>query len=1432
MCTALFGHLVNWKNIRVCTEYIHYLMLETEGMPGSGLASRLPFDASFIKILKLWEATYLTPALVDALFKKGMTVTLAEIGDVVDRLGNGQMEADLLVSLCNNCRTAVDYKYFYSEALRQHKPTLAVALIHCGHKVDPKGVLSKIKYCELRSDYAASLGRSCNSPQRSKLLTDMLNNGNKELIHVVMTSGSLSPDEVQINRIAPIILANLGTELLNELFKKLPPSLHLGKDYFKRICDTRCSGEVKADFLSLLLEHNASNLVDEEDVVRIVDLKRVNNDQVAKIAQLCPKVLRTKVLKRLLDAGNNKAVTIAFLDSGPIKPEKVNPKTIAPHCFSNPNWEMLELLVKKVPPCGPRKVLVKYYEAIQSSGPSDEVKAQLFCLLLKNKAGVKILNPSDSTQVIHVATELALNTGNMELLETACSLVDYPLRCDDLGQTPFHLAMKRKESSYCVQVCEILNKYPKIANPLKKDRFSKVAADYASSSRDKRLKILLQTEKSMDACAANEHATTLPQLEKKHEQINKPEVSLSEHRGATSQDKSSTSCQHKKVDKSKPMPRSPEAKDGPTKGEKDEKTSLTVTKDDSRQEANQWKSLLDRVVHKGTDYFKTPHPLSPTNLSRQESEQGKEQVQDPAFEEEIEDEDDQGSFSGIDSEDKREVTWEVECTEKVVKFLKNKRHPSRIISAATEKIRRLGHERSRSLCKPVAKENKLFEAKLTKSARILWGYDIQFSDSCTRRANKDRIGTPVHIYSEVIRVWDIVLDHDKIHHAVQNVLKSMERGKNANVNLRIIGNKQARDKRSSEPREFVLQPDDQESVATDYDKFVPAASIREDEYNVLHFYSVSMEFVNSILNGQDARRDFPFKEWPKEHDIINMPQGRESILLLGRSGTGKTTCCLYRLWNEFCMYWVEAINKGPLCLRRPLSIEESDLQVTENDDEFQEDTSKETLEEAALPDTDSTSEGSEQDLQHLHQVFVTKNYVLCAQVRKKFYDMCASHHELLADHLPFEEKYKSLPIDLSQIEDHGYPLFVTSREFLILLDSSINDLNIENSKAFFPRDKDGNLAVTILSSDYDHEELDTLLELDEDNESDDEEEDSHEEAKTTETKMHSSTKWQEVTSQYFSDKIWSKISHKCEMKRDIDPLLVWMEIKSFIKGSAQAVQSSTGFLTLDEYETLGKKMAVNFSGNREMIYSLFEEYQSYVQRNRSQNLFDECDLLHHIYQRLKKRRSDLPWSIHHFYVDEVQDFTQAELLLVLHCCRDPNGLFLTGDTAQSIMRGVSFRFKDVVSLFHEAKEKARRCYSRKITVPKIHELEINFRSHSGILKLAASVIHLLKEMFPFSFDNLPVDNGLYPGPKPVLLVSCKINDLAFLLRKNKRESSFIEFGARQVIIVQTEDAKKKMPDDLKSGIVLTVFEAKGLEFDDVLLYNFFHDSNVSCLYCE
>lgn len=72
-----------------------------------------------------------------------------------------------------------------------------------------------------------------------------------------------------------------------------------------------------------------------------------------------------------------------------------------------------------------------------------------------------------------------------------------------------------------------------------------------------------------------------------------------------------------------------------------------------------------------------------------------------------------------------------------------------------------------------------------------------------------------------------------------------------------------------------------------------------------------------------------------------------------------------------------------------------------------------------------------------------------------------------------------------------------------------------------------------------------------------------------------------------------------------------------------------------------------------------------------------------------------------------------------------------------------------------------------------------------------------------------------------------ISDLAILLRGKSKSTSRIEFGAHQAVLVANDAARDNLPDALRHGIVLTIYEAKGLEFDDILLYNFFKDSQVN-----
>ena len=784
-----------------------------------------------------------------------------------------------------------------------------------------------------------------------------------------------------------------------------------------------------------------------------------------------------------------------------------------------------------------------------------------------------------------------------------------------------------------------------------------------------------------------------------------------------------------------------------------------------------------------------------------------------------------------DSKQFENCTWEVEFTENVKKFLANKKTPKVWKKAVTRKVNQIatdGIPHNHRLCGVLGGD--IYETRFTKGGRILWEIVIQFSPRLTANHSAE-VNEKQYAYSEVIRLWAIVTDHDNVERELKKIKISRARGQTASKPIPLFKKKdEVKGDNKRYPRYYTYCESDVKTCEKpDSHNFFPAGSTKEDEYNVVTFYSWNNFFVRSMLDGEDARRDFPFKEWPKEHDIINLPEGKQSILLLGRSGTGKTTCCLYRMWNQFHNYWSNDLiihhTQLPILKSEGKMDMEQVLASYDNDDE-----SSDTLDHITCDDNKAEEEEEEEhqdtSQEHLHQIFITKNYVLCSQMKKRFYDLAAGSN-VTSQHMQFEEK--DIPSSLCNVEDHAFPLFLTARQFFIILDNSLND-----GKTFFQRDDMGNMKEKILSSDYDHEDPDTLLDLEEsDSEVEyDEEFDDDITFKKHPTNKVKLTNRREVTAAYFTKQIWPKISKSATVKAKLDPLLVWMEVKSFIKGSQNAAEKDNGFLSQQEYQDLGGKMAANYAEQREAIYKIFDDYMKYVHHHSEEKLFDECDLIHSIYSRLNCLE-DLPWSIHSVYVDEVQDFTQAELSILLRICRNPNDLFLTGDTAQSIMRGISFRFSELRYLFHCAKERLskKKTKAPNIIVPKVKDLQINFRSHTGVLNLAASIIDVMKKCFQSSFDRLPGDEGMFTGPMPIVLDSSSISDLALVMHTNKRESSKkIEFGAHQVIIVQSEEAKQNIPDVLKSSIILTVFESKGLEFDDVLLFDFFKYSQVRLLY--
>ena len=89
-----------------------------------------------------------------------------------------------------------------------------------------------------------------------------------------------------------------------------------------------------------------------------------------------------------------------------------------------------------------------------------------------------------------------------------------------------------------------------------------------------------------------------------------------------------------------------------------------------------------------------------------------------------------------------------------------------------------------------------------------------------------------------------------------------------------------------------------------------------------------------------------------------------------------------------------------------------------------------------------------------------------------------------------------------------------------------------------------------------------------------------------------------------------------------------------------------------------------------------------------------------------------------------------------------------------------------------------------------------------------------------SIDTLPREQGFFDGPKPMLLSETANDDAAVMIVGADRKHSQIEFGAHQVLLVRNQLAKDKLPPFFDGCLAMTILESKGLEFDDVFLWNF------------
>jgi len=296
-----------------------------------------------------------------------------------------------------------------------------------------------------------------------------------------------------------------------------------------------------------------------------------------------------------------------------------------------------------------------------------------------------------------------------------------------------------------------------------------------------------------------------------------------------------------------------------------------------------------------------------------------------------------------------------------------------------------------------------------------------------------------------------------------------------------------------------------------------------------------------------------------------------------------------------------------------------------------------------------------------------------------------------------------------------------------------------------------------------------------------------------------------VSYETFRDRIWENIRGK---EKELDALHVWTQIRSFIKGSFEAAQSHRPLEESFYVGQLSKDRCRLDRDQRQRAYGIFERYQVYADKH---GLWDDMDRVTHVLEALQSEQSKKgAYMYNRVYVDEVQDFTQAEIGLLFHLTGAHDTLFLVGDTAQAVSHGVDFRFEEVRSIVHAMS-------LGKDRIGKWEKLCRNFRSHEGILRVANLVLDRLYNAFPSAAAKLPPDTGLVHGPRPsLLLLENDFTTVADLISANER--------LRVLVRDEYKDTIKENLSLIRIETKEAVFgirEAKGLEFSDVVILDFF-----------
>ncbi|MFH0866697.1 MAG: UvrD-helicase domain-containing protein, partial [Bacteroidota bacterium] len=235
------------------------------------------------------------------------------------------------------------------------------------------------------------------------------------------------------------------------------------------------------------------------------------------------------------------------------------------------------------------------------------------------------------------------------------------------------------------------------------------------------------------------------------------------------------------------------------------------------------------------------------------------------------------------------------------------------------------------------------------------------------------------------------------------------------------------------------------------------------------------------------------------------------------------------------------------------------------------------------------------------------------------------------------------------------------------------------------------------------------------------------------------------------------------------------------------------FFSKDEYINLGVRQSVFLAHDREQVYFLFEKYLAHLNENH----FFDINIISHRFLELCKPVYDF------IVIDEVQDFTNIQLYLILKSLKNQSQFILCGDSNQMVHPNF-FSWSKIKTMF----------YKNAIKSNDIRFLRTNYRNSPEVTDIANSLLKIKNSRFgsidkesTFLVNAVGSNNG-----KVVFLDNT--NAVKTDLNQKTREST--KFA---IIVMRSED-KQEAKQYFKTPLIFSVQEAKGLEYENIILIDF------------